>query len=86
MIIEEKNFLRSASQTSDRRGLCASFCRLFMTLFRHDKELDPKIVHGLRTRAWLFFAASNCLRIAEIFTEAKGWFGEQVMCSDEIKT
>ena len=84
--MEDRNVSKRASKFSQRQGLCKSFWRLFMTLFKHDKELDDKIIHGLRTRAWLFFAASNCLRIVEIFSGAKGWFGDQVMCSEEVKT
>ena len=74
------------SKQHRKKSPCHSFCRLFVTLFNHDRKLDSKIIRALRTRALLFFMASNCLRIAEIFTHSKGWFGKQIICDETIKT
>ena len=83
--MNQKNIFEVREQNR-QKSQCHSFCRLFVTLFKHNLELDSKIIRALRLRAWLFFTASNCLRIAEICMHSKGWFGKQIICDETIKT
>ena len=63
-----------------------SFCRLLKSIYTHDKEIDEKILHILRTRAWIFFTAQTILRLSEIATVSPGWFEDTTFCDDLIKT